>query len=204
MDSQNSALSANNGAPKGSFPVAHRLLRGYAPATVLVLVVVLVAILVPSRVPKASGQQNVHVAALWHTLSVNGAVGEMVSFENDDFSEDVRKHASCQQTGHAAADDDCPSVIHREPSRAIRVEGRLKQPLRRLWQAPKSIQALYKPSRVQLPRPVYDRTVGRRTRNRTSGTSALVAEVTGWAFTADSWPANGCATLGAHHKTLSG
>jgi len=38
--------------PAGAFPIAHRLLRGYAPAAVLVLVVALIALLVPSRVSK--------------------------------------------------------------------------------------------------------------------------------------------------------
>lgn len=36
-------------APIGAFAISHRLLRGYAPAAVLVLVVVLIAIFVPSK-----------------------------------------------------------------------------------------------------------------------------------------------------------
>lgn len=50
--SPNGARSA--APPTGYFPVWHRLLRGYGPAAVLVIVVVLVAALVPSRVPKAN------------------------------------------------------------------------------------------------------------------------------------------------------
>ncbi|HUY65052.1 MAG TPA: hypothetical protein VMV14_11135 [Acidimicrobiales bacterium] len=44
--------------PAGAFPVAYRLLRGYAPAAVLVLVVGLIAILVPSKVPTASSSSS--------------------------------------------------------------------------------------------------------------------------------------------------
>lgn len=51
-------MTASNGShhhlPKGAFPVAHRLLHGYAPAAVLVAVVALVAILVPSKAPNAA------------------------------------------------------------------------------------------------------------------------------------------------------
>jgi hypothetical protein len=42
---------AERPAPAGAFPVAHRLLRGYAPAAVLILVVALIALFVPSKVP---------------------------------------------------------------------------------------------------------------------------------------------------------
>ncbi|MHB8328418.1 MAG: type 1 periplasmic-binding domain-containing protein [Acidimicrobiales bacterium] len=51
-------MTTSNGPlrpPVGAFPVASRLLRGYAPAAVLVLVVGLIALLVPSRVPKSAG-----------------------------------------------------------------------------------------------------------------------------------------------------
>ncbi|HZU80645.1 MAG TPA: hypothetical protein VE991_12070 [Acidimicrobiales bacterium] len=45
----------NSRAPVGAFPITHRLLRGYAPAVVLIVVVGLIALFVPSKVPsKAS------------------------------------------------------------------------------------------------------------------------------------------------------
>jgi hypothetical protein len=50
----NGAAHGLSRPPAGSFPITSRLLRGYAPAAVLVLVVALVAILVPSKVNKAA------------------------------------------------------------------------------------------------------------------------------------------------------
>ena len=59
MDSVNGPVGDTGRTPAGNFPVAQRLMRGYAPAAVLVLVVALTAILVPSRVPKSANSSNV-------------------------------------------------------------------------------------------------------------------------------------------------
>jgi len=50
----NGAAHGLDRPPAGAFPVTSRLLRGYAPAAVLVLVVSLVALLVPSKVNKVA------------------------------------------------------------------------------------------------------------------------------------------------------
>ena len=50
MTNMNGLTSEPRRPPLGAFPVATRLLRGYAPAIVLLVVVVLVALLVPSKV----------------------------------------------------------------------------------------------------------------------------------------------------------
>jgi hypothetical protein len=54
MSTVNGPDNATTPPPSGNFAVAQRLLRGYAPAAVLILIVALVAAFVPSRVPKAS------------------------------------------------------------------------------------------------------------------------------------------------------
>jgi hypothetical protein len=51
-------VNEKNKTPLGAFPVHQRLLRGYAPAAVLALVVALVAILVPSTVQKTANAQG--------------------------------------------------------------------------------------------------------------------------------------------------
>ena len=49
MTTTNGPADNNRRLPTGAFPVTHRLLRGYAPAAELVLVVVLIAVFVPSK-----------------------------------------------------------------------------------------------------------------------------------------------------------
>ncbi|HVA05855.1 MAG TPA: hypothetical protein VNG12_03845 [Acidimicrobiales bacterium] len=69
-------IAPDNGVhkpPAGSFPVAHRLLRGYAPAAVLILVVALVAILVPSKVPATSNTSSGGPSGAGSTATVNNS-----------------------------------------------------------------------------------------------------------------------------------
>jgi hypothetical protein len=59
----NGAGNGSHRPPAGAFPVANRLLRGYAPAAVLVLVVGLVAVLVPSKVNKVANASSAYGGA---------------------------------------------------------------------------------------------------------------------------------------------
>jgi hypothetical protein len=65
-------MNGSSRPPTGAFPVANRLLRGYAPAAVLVLVVALIAILVPSKVQKAASAQSSNAPVTVPTLPTGG------------------------------------------------------------------------------------------------------------------------------------